>query len=430
MKVLIYSESDINLEELGVSTSKITLTVRCAKQSSKNFHFLFKTDADKGSTFEHRTSNLEWIEEIEQPARIDISANRLTEVDLESLSTCDTLEYLSVSNNLLETIDLSPLESCKRLRNLDLSHNYLKTIDLSPLASCDALTYLYLQENTFKKVNVSPLFQLDNLSVAVIQLTHRAARPRVVIDSPMSNSPPNLNDVVYAYLIERKAGFIPEWLYNKDSEIQYDPRSYRDLVEEFGWVGVKEHLTAVSKSLRVSDDFKTQQILLSALGIPEFACYDGRLRDLVKLLPDSGSYDDGLITFQFEMVKVLEEQLEHGGSTLYFDVDALSITRGSVLIPLLLRQRDHEMENVTLFDNKGRLDLLPLWVTGYGSQILNALNFGRWTSSDRLPDIEKALSKINNKVAVERVAYDAGNEKDSVYNTSKVLLSHVRSMIS
>jgi hypothetical protein len=130
------------------------------------------------------------------------------------------------------------------------------------------------------------------------------------------------------------------------------------------------------------------------------------------------------------MVKVLEEQLEQGGSTLYFDVESLSTTRGSVLIPLLLKQRECEMKNVTLFNNKGRLDLLPLWVTGYGSQILKALNLGRWVSSDRLPDIEEALNKINHEVAIEKVVYDAGNEKEGVYSTSKVLLSHIQSTIS
>jgi hypothetical protein len=413
-----------------VSRNRITLTVRCAKKSSKNFHILFRTEADKGSTFERRTSNLEWVGEIEQPVRIDIGGNRLTEVDLSPLSSCENLEYLSISDNQLETVDLSPLESCKQLRNLDLSHNYLKEIDLSPVAECTNLTYLYLQENMFKKVNVAPLFHLYNLSVAVIQLTHRAPRPKVVIDSPMSNSPPNLNDVVYAYLIERKAGFIPEWLYNKDSEIEYEPRPYRELVREYGWEGVKKHLTAISKSLRVGDDFNTQQILFTALGIPELACYDGSLRDLVKLLPNSGSYDDGIITLQSAIIEILEVQLQQGRSTLYFDVDSLSTTRGSVLIPLVLKQRNQEMEDVTLFDNKGRIDLLPLWITSYGSKILRALKFGRWVSASHLPEIERALTKINHEFTVEKVAYDAGNEKDGLYRAGKVLLSHLQRTIS
>lgn len=413
-----------------MSKKEVALTVRCAKQPSKNFHFIFKTDADKGSTFEQRGSNLEWVEQIEQPVRIDISSNWLTDVDLTPLSSCENLEYLSLANNSLETLDLSPLESCKRLRTLDLSHNYLKDIDLSPLSGCTSLRYLYLQENMFKKVNVAALFQLDNLTIAVIQLTTRATRPKVVIDSPMSSSPPNLNDVVYAYLIERKAGFIPEWLYNKDSEIEYEPRTYRELVKEFGWDGVKKHLTAISKSLRIGDDFQTQQILFTALGIPELACYDGSLRDLIKLLPTNGSYDEGIISLQSKMVNTLEEQLEQGRSTLYFDVDALSTTRGSVLIPLILQRRDLEMEDVTLFDHKGRIDLLPLWVTSYGSKILKALNLGRWVTSIRLPDIEKALTKINHEVAIEKVLYDEGNEKDGLYSTGKVLLSHVRSTLS
>jgi len=413
-----------------VSTNKVTLTVRCAIESADNFHFLFKTPADKGSTFDERTSDLEWVREIKDPFRIDISANRLTKVDLSPLSSCRKLDYLSLGDNRLKSLDLSPLESCKRLRNLDLSHNYLKEIDLSPLSGCENLTYLYLQENIFKKVNIAPLFQLENLSIAVIQLTHRAPRPKVVIDSLMSSSPPNLNDVVYGYLIERKAGFVPKWLYNKDSDVEYEPQTYKELVKKFGWDGVKKHLTAVSKSLRIGDEFKTQQLLLTALGIPELACYDGHLRDLVKLLPDSGSYDDGIITFRSEIVRVLENQLKQGRSTLYFDVDALSTTSGSVLIPLLLKQRNREMEKVTLFVNKGRIDLLPLWITGYGSKILSALNYGRWVPAAYLPEIEKALATVNHEVTIEKVVYDAGNENDAIYSASRVLLSHVRRTLS
>jgi len=413
-----------------VSKNKITLTVRCAKRVSKNSHFLFRTAADKGSTFEQRTSNLKWVKEIEEPVRIDISSNRLIKVDLSPMSSCDNLEYLSLSDNKLDTIDLSPLESCKRLRNLDLSHNFLKNIDLSPLVGCEDLTYLYLQENMLDKVNVAPLFELENLTIAVIQLTHRAHRPKIVIDSPMSNNPPNLNDLVYGYLIEQKAGLVPEWLYNKDSEILYEPRPYRELVEEFGWDGVKHHLIAISKSLRVGNDFRTQQILFEALGIPELACYDRSLRDIVKHLPDSGTYEDGIIVLQSAMIEVLERQLKQRRSTLYFDVDALSMTRGSVLIPLLLKQRDREMENVTVFEHKGRIDLLPLWVTSYGSKILSALNFGRWISPLHFSEIENALTKINHRVAIEKVAYDLGNEKDALYSTGKVLLSHIRRTIS
>jgi hypothetical protein len=355
-----------------------------------------------------------------------MSSNWLTEVDLTPLTTCKELEYLSLAGNRLETIDLAPLESCHHLRLLDLSHNLLTDIDLTPLSECKSLMYLYLQENRFHKVNIAPLLQLGNLATAVIQLTHMGKRPKLVVDSLMSNKPPNLNDILYACVIQKKTGFMPEWIYDKNTEIEYEPRTYNELVDEYGWVGVKKHLIAICKSLNIGFNFDAQQILLDALGIPEVACYDGNLSDIIKLLPSSGSYKDGVHSLQTEMVTLLETQLERGGSTLFFDVDTLATTPASVLIPSILDRRDKEMKEVTLFDRKGTVDLLPLWATSYGNKILKALSIGRRVSSSRIPDIKRALNKINHDFNVEKVVFDARKEKKDHYAIGNVILSHIR----
>ncbi|MFW9793832.1 MAG: leucine-rich repeat domain-containing protein [Candidatus Thorarchaeota archaeon] len=408
-----------------MSRKEIKLTVRCSKLARKNGQFIFRTPADTGSTFQERTSNLEWTKQIVRPVRIDMSSNWLTKVNLTPIASCADLDYLSIAGNALKSIDLSPLESCNSLRILDLSHNLLEDIDLTPLSMCESLTYLYLQENMFEKVNIAPLLQLKKLKIAVIQLTHRGKRPKLVVDSLMSSKPPNLNDVLYANVIERKNGFMPDWLYDKNTAVEYEPRTYRELVDEFGWATVKKHLKAICKSIHIGFDFDAQQILLHALGMPELACYDGNLRDIIKLLPLSGSYEEGVLSLRAGMVTLLENQLDRGGSTLYFDVDLLATTPGSVLIPSLLNRRDKEMQNVTLFDRTGTVDLLPLWATSYGSKILKALGFGRRISTSRLSDIQKALKKINHDFSVERVVYDVRKNKKDQYHLGDVILSHV-----
>ncbi|MFW9808360.1 MAG: leucine-rich repeat domain-containing protein [Candidatus Thorarchaeota archaeon] len=405
-------------------SDKPFLTVRSAREPLIDYHFIFKTPADEGSNFHQRKSNLEWVEEIDKAVRIDISSNWLTEVDLSPLTSCKGLEYLSLAVNRLQTIDLTPLQNCKRLRHLDLSHNNLTEIDLTPLAECESLVYLYMQENRFSRVNIAPLLKLKYLTTAVIQLTHRGPRPKIIIDSFMSNKPPHLNDVLFAFIAGRKANFVPEWLYDKSAEVEYSPQSYAELVAKFGWRVVKEHLLALSKTLKIENEFSSQNLLLKEFGFPELACYDGKLRDIVKLLPTKGTYETGVHLLKSRIVSLLEKQLETGGSTLYFDMEILATTCGSVLIPSLLKRRESEMRDVTLFDRKGTVDLLPLWATSYGHKILRALAVGRRINSSRLPAIEKALNEVNHDLQVEKVVYDA-RKHNNESSLRSVILSHL-----
>ncbi len=406
-------------------TDRLYLIVRSSKAPLKDYHFIFRTPADEGSEFFQRKTDLDWVEEINQLVRVDVSSNWLVEVDLSPLASCTDLEYLSLASNRLEEIDLSPLQNCKHLRNLDLSHNNLTKIDLTPLAECKNLRYLYLQENKFKEVNIAPLLGLEQLLTAVIQLTHRGVQPKIIIDSFISNLPPNLNDTLFAFFTNQRVGFVPDWLYDKNTEIEYSPKSYPELVSQFGWAEVKKHLMALSKKLKIGMEFTAQKIFLNALGIPELGCYDGKLRDIVQLLPTCGSYKEGVCSFQSKLVILLENQLEDGGSTLYFDVDALATTQGSVLIPKILNRRNKEMQEVILYDRKGYVDLLPLWSTSYGNKILKALGIGRQVRSSQLSEIQKAFNKINHDLVIEKIVYDAREEKKDQYSIGEVIRSHI-----
>ncbi|MFX1559350.1 MAG: leucine-rich repeat domain-containing protein [Promethearchaeota archaeon] len=411
-------------------SDKLFLVVRSAKAPAKNYHFIFKTHADEGSAFFERKSNLKWIEEIDQPVRIDISSNWLTEVDLSPLGSCKDLEYLSLAVNKLESIDLTPLQNLKQLRHLDLSHNRLKSIDLTPLAGCENLVYLYLQENMFPEVNIAPLFGLNHLTTAVIQLVRRGTRPKIIMDSYMSNVPPNLNDILFSFFTGRRAGFVPDWLYDKNTEIEYSPKCYSELVAEFGWAAVKKHLVTLSKKLKIGVEFTAQKILLDAFGIPELACYDGRVRDIVKFLPTRGSYEEGVRKLYSEMVNLLETQLKRRGSTLYFDTDTLSTTPGSVLLPTVLARRNAEMHEVVLYNRSGEIDLFPLWLTSYGYKILKALGLKRYAAESQICEINKALKDINHELSIEKVVYDERENKTQELSISHAIQSHVRKTVA
>jgi hypothetical protein len=306
----------------------------------------------------------------------------------------------------------------------------LKDIDLTPLAGCENLVYLYLQENKFKQVNIAPLLGLKQLTTTVIQLVQRGTKPKIVIDTYMSNVPPNLNDILFSFFTERRAGLVPDWLYDKNTEVEYSPRPYSELVAEFGWTGVKDHLVALSKKLKIGIEFDAQRILLDAFGMPELACYDGRVRDFVKLLPTSGSYEEGVLKLYSEIVNLLEAQLTRGGSTLYFDVESLSTTPGSVLLPTVLSRRKEEMQEVVLFDRSGKVDLFPLWLTSYGHKILTALGFKRYVPKSRISEINEALKDINHELAIEKVVHDARETKTQEFSTGHAIQSHVRQYVA
>ena len=88
---------------------------------------------------------------------IDLSQQRITSIDLSSLSVCSRLKVLKLGTNRLQNVDLEPLSSCVTLEKLGLWGNGLIDIDLGPLASCINLRELWLNHNQFWSINLSPL---------------------------------------------------------------------------------------------------------------------------------------------------------------------------------------------------------------------------------------------------------------------------------
>jgi Leucine-rich repeat (LRR) protein len=89
--------------------------------------------------------------------RIDLKKNLLTRVDFAPLIHCENLVHLTLSDNKLEELDLEPLGSCKNLKSLDLQNNRLRSLDLSPLQDLKNFGVIYLSNNLLEAVNLSPL---------------------------------------------------------------------------------------------------------------------------------------------------------------------------------------------------------------------------------------------------------------------------------
>ncbi|RMG37684.1 MAG: leucine-rich repeat domain-containing protein [Methanobacteriota archaeon] len=88
---------------------------------------------------------------------LDLSRNRLKSIDLRPLEGKLNLVYLSLESNDLRHVDLSPLKNLPRLQVLRLGDNLLETIDLSPLATVPELRVIRLTRNRLVEVDIDPL---------------------------------------------------------------------------------------------------------------------------------------------------------------------------------------------------------------------------------------------------------------------------------
>lgn len=338
------------------------------------------------------TTHLEWVRKLDHIERLYVAASRLKKLDLSPLNRCSWLTHLDVSENFLTEIDLSPLKNCSRLETLDLSHNKLRSLDLEPLRHCSRLRYLYLQDNSLKKVNIAPLYDLRNLEKVVVATTNTRYPTPLVSISP-DNPPPNLNDVIYSLSFRNNR---PPWLEGMKSvdtiKMRWQP--YSKLVAKHGWKVVRDHLLAAWIKAPKEQDFHAQQIFLKNLGLSELACYDGSISDILELVPTSGSYLDGIETIRSGLISLLTEQLELGGSTLFFDIDKLSTTAGVVLVPLILEQREKELRKLVLYQYNERVNLMPMWMTGFGFNILRAVGGHDVVLTDAIPELLERPAKV------------------------------------
>ncbi|MGY5858838.1 MAG: leucine-rich repeat domain-containing protein [Candidatus Thorarchaeota archaeon] len=96
---------------------------------------------------------------------INLDLRDMVSVDLLPLIWCENLESLFLRNNVLTEVDLSPLEKCgKNLKVLNLSHNRIQEINLEALSCCPNLIEVKLNDNRLKRIDLSPLFECANLA--------------------------------------------------------------------------------------------------------------------------------------------------------------------------------------------------------------------------------------------------------------------------
>ena len=397
-------------------------TIRYSTKAGPDQQSILRIEADsvRLKNFGAISFDLSEVGNLKRIARLDIGDNRLKQIDLTPLYKCRELRYLDLSGNQLNTINLESLVNCRHLERLDLSHNNLDEIDLTPLNGMKKLKELFLHANNFSSINATPLIQCYEIEQFTTYLNNKPTTVFIGHEYETKKGKQFHGDPLLEYSLQFRK---PSWL-NSD-EFQPLPKiaSYKALVKKFGWQRIKLWTLSFSKMLGKTHAFPLQTILLEHLGIPELACYDGPLEDIINLIPESVSFQKGTEELSIALIDLLKDQLEHGGSTLFFDIDSMSTRDSSVLLPLLLAKRKEEMENVQLKHSQNMIDLSPLWVTGYGYEILRALGVGRKVALGDFHIVAGAFKEIG--VTIEFNESDQYSEGPKKLNVSKSMMKYI-----
>lgn len=139
---IISSDKVKSLENLFASRNKISeVNIEQPLQNLKQLD-LANNNITDGSVINERCSNLE---------KLDLSANRINHLGVNSLAKMAKLESLNLSNNTLTKIRLGTLSYQQNLKILNFSHNKLNKINFDLfLPHLEQLTQLHLSDNQLK----------------------------------------------------------------------------------------------------------------------------------------------------------------------------------------------------------------------------------------------------------------------------------------
>ena len=314
-----------------------------------------------------REINLDSLNENHSLKRIDLSENPLSMIDLSPLQGCVSLESLVLDWTQISTLDLSPLSSCINLQKLGISHNKIKALDLTPLTKCTNLVSLDVSGMITIEVSFWPLFTLRHLE----ELRISSRMEPEVIAPPQSVAWPH---GLEAY---RKS------ILGQDIE---------DIYAVHGIQGFRDAVNKMSSGLGPLGRFFMRVAVLETFDLSYFKGYDCNINTILDKVSDSSSLEQTRESLLKIISQGLIEQVQSGGPTHFIDVElAQGIPELAVIAPKILELRKMELEQVVLVNREEQIDLLPLWETSYGFDMLGALCLGLSTDLDGIERIRTEL---------------------------------------
>jgi Leucine-rich repeat (LRR) protein len=342
-----------------------------------------------------KTIDLSPLTSLSEFRELYLYRNAFRELDLSPLGSCTKLDILQLQSNLLTTIDLIPLRTCTLLGELNLSRNRLSSINLEPLSACTHLSKFGLSDNLLQKLDLSPLVMCEDLSVVYLE----GNRYRRLDLTPLAPSPRLASG---SFEVNFKVSSSVEWfetLYSKDNfwglsnEVQvplhYDvPVFCRDLRV------IARILTSIVER---EPEWKTTHLLhnmLSLLGLGWLGMLDVDARPLLTKLLRIHSRD-GRAAVMDSVFTQVSLQIDSGQTTIGLDLQQMAeypelVDKCDKVIDL----RENELKQVEVLTTDSGLDLRPLWLTAYGSRVLNSLGFGTSCGHGDIEILQQAFSNI------------------------------------
>lgn len=295
-----------------------------------------------------------------------LSINCLRSLDLNPLADCANLSVLDIGPNCLESIDLSPLVNLSELRILRVDGNNLRSVDLSPLAGNPKLEFLDLSMNELTRVDLWPLASnigLQKILLTGNRLTSIDISPLVLIGNQLDLQKDKGVDVVIHPDLETR---IEESSTDENGHLV-------PLIDDQVWQNLFKSVRQFCDRFSEAQQIRFQRMFLKLLRMDEIGVYDGPLQDILSVIPEDTDYLTARSILYDKMIELVGMQLERKGLTLFMDIDRLSITRGSRLVPKILKRREEEIKKLKIPIYNGYADLVPLWMTAYGYAVLKSL---------------------------------------------------------
>ncbi|TXT54621.1 MAG: hypothetical protein BAJATHORv1_60118 [Candidatus Thorarchaeota archaeon] len=324
------------------------------------------------------------VEEVSEDAmKIDLYLRTISSIDLQEVSRMKQLECLDLSYNRLEEVDLSGLSGCIKLREVRLQHNGLISVNLWPLIFSENPFYIDISNNEIDFIDLTPVFHWKAV------LTDPGLH--VQFDPCLKYIP----QILSRSMIDERTKF-------KEPLAIVGFNDYQKVIEEQGWKYVVDRINRVFEKIQSNDWFAFQRGVMEGLGMGEIACYDGNPMDILENGLEIDSFEDARYTIYSEAVSLIDRQIESSGPTTFLDIERMLKTEACTLVPKIVDRRINEIENTIVPQTNDRVLLMPLWITSIGYSILSAMKLGLRTNPKVVQQIRKHIAKLGQNITIAR----------------------------
>lgn len=179
--------------------------------------------------------------------------------------------------------------------------------------------------------------------------------------------------------MEETSETIKDYLVQNDIERLRIPIS--TLIKDHKWPDIVELLKTSTESLYKKHWLKTNQMVLSIFELSELLGVDCDIFSEMNSIAQPESIENASDLLFDKLIQVARTQFRSGGSTLFFNVDKISMTRSAIIIPELIEARYREtililseFDEILLTLTKEWIEAARLWRSGYGFRLLRARN--------------------------------------------------------